>query len=52
MKRWPLLTQEEKVYITLGGTPTKLSDRIREKLITACLPVWARVEQAWEDINA
>jgi hypothetical protein len=41
---WDHMTQTHKCLLTLGKSDTELTTRVRTKLVTLCLPLWAKVE--------
>jgi hypothetical protein len=49
---WDHMTQTHKCLLTLGKSDTALTTRVRTKLVTLCLPLWAKVEYMWEIINS
>ncbi len=48
---WNHMTQTHKCLLTLGKSDTALTTSVRTRLVTLCLPLWAKVEYMWEVIN-
>ena len=51
VSEWINATPGRKIDICLGASDTDLDNKMRGKIITGCIPQWAKVENAWERIN-
>lgn len=48
---WQKASSIGRLRITMGASDTDLDDKLRRKVVTRCVPLWATLESLWEDIN-